>query len=155
MQYVVAIGVFFIVDLIWIGWVAADFYARHVGGMLRESVHWGAALSFYALYIGGIVHFVLMPAAAQRAGLWQTARSGGLLGCFAYGTFNLTALALLDGWSATVTVVDMIWGTFLTGGTAAATLWITNQMLPSNLVTRSPARRKSHGHTNGRSVDAH
>jgi uncharacterized membrane protein len=46
------------------------------------------------------------------------AARGALLGLVAYSTFDLTALAVLAGWSALVTVVDIAWGTFLTAATA-------------------------------------
>jgi uncharacterized membrane protein len=39
----------------------------------------------------------------------------------AYATFDLTAQAVLDGWSPLVTVVDLIWGTFLTTTVATVT----------------------------------
>ena len=52
-------------------------------------------------------------------------RSGG-------GTFDLTALALLDGWPLKVVVVDMVWGTVLTAGTAGVSLWLTRAVLRPN-----------------------
>lgn len=121
--------VFFLIDLVWIGVVAQDFYARTIGGMLRESVNWPAALTFYFLYIGGIVVFVLVPALEKGSRIRRTALKGGLLGLFAYGTFDLTALALLEGWPVIVTVVDMVWGTVLTAATAGGSLWIAKKFL--------------------------
>lgn len=53
---------------------------------------------------------------------------GGLLGLFAYGTFDLTALALLDGWPVIVALVDMVWGTVLTAVTAGSSLWIAKKI---------------------------
>ncbi|WP_319521396.1 DUF2177 family protein [uncultured Desulfosarcina sp.] len=121
--------VFFLIDLVWIGVVARDFYAGTIGGMLRESVNWPAALMFYFLYIGGIVVFVLVPALKNGSRVRHTALMGGLLGLFAYGTFDLTALALLEGWPVVVTLVDMVWGTVLTAATAGGSLWITHRFL--------------------------
>lgn len=117
--------VFFIIDLFWLGFAAKGFYDRHIGALLREQVNWVAAILFYALYIGGIQLFVLLPALQSGAGIMRTAVMGGLLGLFAYGTFDLTSLALIRKWSVTVTVVDMLWGTVLTGATAALTLWLS------------------------------
>jgi len=121
--------VFFLIDLVWIGVVARDFYAGTIGGMLRDSVYWPAALMFYFLYIGGIVVFVLAPALENRFRVGHTALMGGLLGLFAYGTFDLTALALLEGWPVIVTLVDMVWGTVLTAATAGGSLWIARRFL--------------------------
>jgi uncharacterized membrane protein len=39
----------------------------------------------------------------------------------AYATFDLTALAMIAGWSPLVTAVDMAWGTVLTATVAAVT----------------------------------
>lgn len=122
--YLVTAGVFFMIDLVWLGVVAKGFYARHVGGLLREGVNWAAAVLFYLIYIAGIQVFVLAPAMSAGAGILATAVKGGLLGFFAYATFDLTALALLRGWSVTVTLVDMLWGTVLTACTSALALFI-------------------------------
>ena len=127
--YGITMIVFFLIDLIWIGVVANDFYAATIGHMLRDSVNWTAALIFYCVYIGGIVAFVVEPALNNGTKIRRTVLMGGLLGLFAYGTFDLTALALLKGWPVVVTVVDMAWGTLLTAGTAGSSLWIARKFL--------------------------
>ena len=118
--------------LVWIGVVAKDFYARTIGTLLRESVNWPAALIFYLMYIGGIVVFVLTPAIRNGSGIPHVALMGGLLGLFAYGTFDLTALALLEGWPTVVAVVDMTWGALLTAGTASVSLWVVRTFLEAD-----------------------
>lgn len=120
---------FFLIDLIWIGFVARSFYAETLGGLLRESINWPAAIAFYLIYTGGIVLFVIVPALDHGAGFCRIALTGGLLGLCAYGTFDLTALALLEGWPVVTTVVDMTWGTFLTAATASATLWVAKNFM--------------------------
>jgi uncharacterized membrane protein len=42
-----------------------------------------------------------------------------MLGLVAYGTYDLTNQATLLGWPTLVTVVDLVWGTFLTATGAA------------------------------------
>jgi len=121
--------VFFLIDLVWIGVVARNFYAATIGHMLRDSVNWIAALMFYCIYIGGIVIFVVGPALNSGEGIRRAASMGALLGLFAYGTFDLTALALLKGWPVVVAVVDMAWGTLLTAGTAGGSVWIARTFL--------------------------
>ena len=39
---------------------------------------------------------------------------GGLLGLVAYATYDLTNVATFSRWPLVVTVVDMVWGTFVT-----------------------------------------
>jgi len=48
---------------------------------------------------------------------------GALLGFFAYATYDLTNLATLRGWSPTLAIVDMAWGTFITA-LAATGGWV-------------------------------
>lgn len=50
---------------------------------------------------------------------------------FAYMTYDLTNHATLRIWSLKVTILDMIWGTALTGLAAAAGASITNRLFPS------------------------
>lgn len=120
---------FFAIDLVWIGMVAKGFYANYVGGMMRENVNWVAALLFYAIYIGGIVVFVLIPALKNDSTVTGVLVTGALLGFFAYSTFDLTALALFKDWSIVVTIVDIAWGTLLTALTAASALWLLHKLL--------------------------
>ena len=127
--YGITAVIFFLIDLLWIGILANDFYAENIGGLLRDSVNWPAAFLFYLIYIGGIVHFVLVPSLDSGKGMFDVALKGGLLGLFAYGTFDLTALALLKDWPVAVTIVDMAWGTFLTAAVSSSSLWIANIVL--------------------------
>ncbi|MCG6893591.1 MAG: DUF2177 family protein, partial [Desulfobacteraceae bacterium] len=62
------------------------------------------------------------------SGLVRTAVMGGLLGMFAYSTFDLTCLALFRNWPISITVIDIAWGTLLTGITSAAVLWIVRNI---------------------------
>lgn len=121
--------IFLILDVLWIGFAAKGLYARYLGDLLTTDVNWVAALLFYLVYIGGIVLFVLIPALDQKRGAFKTGCRGGLLGLFAYGTFDLTCLALLQGWSVVVTAVDIAWGALLTATTAATAIWLTRKLL--------------------------
>lgn len=130
--YGITASAFFLIDLLWIGVIAKGFYAKYIGSMMDDQVNWVAALIFYLIYIGGIVLFVLIPALKNGSGVLHVMVMGGLLGLFAYSTFALTALALFKNWPFIVAVVDMVWGTLLTAGTAAATLWIIQNVLKTN-----------------------
>ncbi len=125
--YGLTAGVFFIIDLFWLGAAAKGLYERHIGSLLRENVNWTAAILFYLMYIGGIQFFVLIPAIQEGDGILRTALTGGALGFFAYCTFDLTCLALIRNWSLFISVIDIIWGTLLTGFTSAVTLWLVRR----------------------------
>jgi len=130
--YAITASTFFLIDLLWIGLIAKGFYAKFIGSMMSDQVNWVAALIFYLIYIAGIMLFVLIPALKNGSGVMHVMVMGGLLGLFAYSTFDLTALALFKDWPFVVTIVDMVWGTLLTAGTAAATLWIIKNVLKTN-----------------------
>ncbi len=88
----------------------------------------GPAVLFYLLYIAGILYFAVLPAMGD--GRWQTALlQGAVLGFLCYATYDLTNLATLKSWSVKVTVLDIIWGTVLTGGAALGGWWATSHLL--------------------------
>lgn len=110
---------FVILDAIWLGTVAKSFYFTQLGGLLRDKPDLGVAAVFYVIYIAGIVYFAVTPA-LHGGGMTKALMNGALLGFLAYATYDATNLATLKGYPAAVAVVDVVWGTFLTGTAAAA-----------------------------------
>lgn len=117
--YAATAFVFFSLDYLWLGTLAKEFYARELGPLMREKPDFAVAGIFYLFYIGGVVLFAVVPALQAQG--WKTALVyGGLLGLFAYGTYDMTNLATLKGWSVKMVVVDMAWGAALTATAALA-----------------------------------
>ena len=76
----------------------------------------------------GVVILVVVP--KLNEGLLRSVfYNGFVLGIVAYGTYNLTNMAALNGWSVNVVVVDMIWGGLLTGISALLTVYVTRDIL--------------------------
>ena len=127
----IATGVAFaMIDSIWLRTMYTRLYQPEIGEMLMRGMRWGPAVAFYLLYIAGMLIFAVNPALAS--GRWQTALvQGALLGFFCYMTYDLTNYATLKVWSLKVTVLDMIWGTFLTGSAAAVGAIVTSKLVPS------------------------
>jgi len=115
--YLVTLAIFFVIDMVWLGLVARDFYRRQLGEMLSPKVNWPAAILFYLLFIAGLLLFVVGPA-LERGGALQALWQGALFGLIAYATYDLTNLATLKNWPMLVTVVDLAWGAVL-GGTVS------------------------------------
>jgi uncharacterized membrane protein len=115
--YLITVPVFFVIDLCWLGVVARDFYQRHLGYLMRPQVNWAAALSFYLLFIIGIVIFAVKPALEAQNPL-RALVYGALFGFFTYATYDLTNLATIRGWPWMVTAVDLAWGVTLCGTVA-------------------------------------
>ncbi len=125
--YCIALPIFFAVDMVWLGVAAKDFYAKHIGFLMKANVNWAAAILFYLLFIAGLVLFVVVP--AFEKGSWVRALLfGALFGLITYATYDLTNLATLKDWSLVVTVVDLIWGTVLAASVSVATYVIASKI---------------------------
>ncbi|MBI1384637.1 MAG: DUF2177 family protein [Rhizobiales bacterium] len=112
--YLATAAVFLAIDLIWLSAVATEFYRRQIGHLLAGEFNLPAAGIFYLFYVAGIVFFAVAPALA--AGDWTTAAiNGALFGFFCYATYDFTNLATLRDWPVAMVVVDVAWGTTLTG----------------------------------------
>jgi uncharacterized membrane protein len=115
---------FAIIDSVWLRNMYVRLYQDQIGEVLMKGVRMGPAVTFYLLYILGIIIFAFTPALAS--GKWQTALiNGAMFGFFCYMTYDLTNYSTLKVWSLKVTILDMIWGTVLTGLAAAAGYWLT------------------------------
>ena len=125
--YLVAVVVFFGIDLIWLGVVAQRFYQNQIGFLLAPKVNWPAAITFYLLYIVGLIYFSVRPALLSNS--WQTALlTGAFFGFITYATYDLTNLATLKDWPLLVTVVDLMWGTTLGASVSTVTYMIVHRL---------------------------
>ncbi|CRM44503.1 hypothetical protein AOA59_07740 [Pseudomonas sp. 2822-15] len=101
---------FLVLDGLWLGVFMGPTYKSLLGALMLDQPRWLPAVLFYLLYALGCVVFVVL-----QSGSWQrAARLGALLGLVAYGTYDLSNWATLQGWSAGLALMDMAWGTFLT-----------------------------------------
>ncbi|MDB5185382.1 MAG: conserved rane protein of unknown function [Candidatus Saccharibacteria bacterium] len=93
--------------------IANKFYKKKLGYLLRDKPDVTAAVAFYLLYILGIVVFVLNPALGTGK-LSYALGHGALLGLAMYATYDLTNQSTVDKWPKVITIIDLIWGTFIT-----------------------------------------
>ena len=66
--WVVTAIVFLAIDMVWLTWLGRGFYVSEIGGLLKEKPDLAAAGAFYALYVTGLLIFVLRPALAGMSG---------------------------------------------------------------------------------------
>ena len=125
--YLMTIPVFFAIDMVWLGFVANRFYQSQIGFLLGP-VNWTAAVIFYLIYIVGIIVFAVNPALMEGS-LMKALVFGCLFGFFAYATYDFTNLATVKDWPLLVSIVDIIWGTFLTGSVAVASYYLGKTFL--------------------------
>ncbi len=125
--YLIALPIFFMVDMIWLGVLAKNFYKNQIGFLMKPDVNWAAAIIFYLLFLVGIVLFVIEPALEKKDLMFALSR-GALFGLITYATYDLTNLATLKDWPLKVVVVDMIWGAVLSGTVCGSSYWIANKL---------------------------
>jgi uncharacterized membrane protein len=121
---------FALIDSVWLKTMSGRLYRVEIGELLADKFRPGPAVAFYLLYILGMMVFAVGP--ALRNGSWKTALCyGAAFGFFAYMTYDLTNHATLRVWSLKVTILDIIWGTVLTGLAAAAGAAVANRFMPA------------------------
>lgn len=125
--YGVAAVLFAVVDVIWLVVVAQPFYEAQIGHLLAAEFNLAAAGVFYLLYIAGFVHFAVRPLEARRP-LRRTLLDAGLFGFFTYATWDLTSMAVFEGFPLVVAVVDIAWGATVCVAVAAATMGLLRRL---------------------------
>lgn len=124
--YAIALPVFFAIDMIWLGLVAKNFYAKQIGFLMKSNINWVAAILFYLLFIGGLVVFVIEPSLVKEKWL-HAVLLGALFGLITYATYDLTNLATIKDWPLLVTVIDLIWGSVLAASVSVITYLIASK----------------------------
>ena len=127
--YGIALLLLIIIDGIWLNFVIRNFVTHSIGHLMKERVDILPALFFYPLYALGIIILVILPAINGEFSLWKVFLMGSLLGLVAYGAYDLTNAATLKDWPLSMTVLDMAWGTLLTGAVSAGTFYLTTILL--------------------------
>jgi uncharacterized membrane protein len=126
--YAVTLVLFVAIDLVWLMWLARPTYVAEMGSLLRKEPHLIAAIAFYLLYAAGLVIFAVSPGLKADSAMHAMVM-GACLGLIAYGTYDLTNLAVLNGYSARIALIDMAWGLALSGATAALAVAICRKLI--------------------------
>ena len=93
-------------------------YRQELGSLLLDKPNLPIAGAFYLLYVVGIVVLAIVPALGE-GGWIKALLMGAVLGLVAYGTYDITNLSTLKGWSVKLAVIDIAWGTALSAVSAA------------------------------------
>jgi len=115
------------IDMVWLTWLGRGFYMQEIGGLLLEKPYLPAALAFYVLYSIGVVVIIIAPALEAQSAL-RALLYGLLFGLVAYGTYDLTNLAVMKGFTTKIALIDMVWGGLITGFTSAVTVKIASSL---------------------------
>ena len=125
--YMGALLAFLVLDGLWLGLLMSSTYKELLGSLMLAQPKWGPAIVFYLLYVLGVVFFVVLPALA-RASARRAALAGAFFGLVAYGTYDMTNWATLQGWSAQLALMDMAWGGLLTCLASLSGYWAARKL---------------------------
>ena len=113
----ISVAVFLSIDMIWLLVISKNLYAKYLGYLMTDQVRVGAAAIFYLIFVVGLLFFVITPALSKDS--WTYALFAGMFfGIITYATYDLTNLAVVKDWPVAITIIDLIWGTFLSSTTA-------------------------------------
>lgn len=134
LKWIIAYGVaavsFLALDVIWLRWAAGNLYRPVIGEIMAKDFNAYAAVAFYLIYIAGITWFAIRP--GIETGTVQAAMLNGiLLGALCYATFDLTSQAVMKVWATHISVLDILWGAFVTGAASAAATFVVLRYVPA------------------------
>tara|TARA_B100000029_G_scaffold510524_1_gene602214 strand:- start:1980 stop:2384 length:405 start_codon:yes stop_codon:yes gene_type:complete len=124
----IAAIIFLIIDLFWLSITVKYFYKPNLGNLLLDTPVIWAAIAFYIMYVLGLSIVVIEPAIGNDINSKFLLKSF-MFGLVAYGTYNLTNMATLKGWSTNVVFVDMFWGGLLTATSSTLGIIIAKRLL--------------------------
>ena len=139
LRVVLTTMIFAVLDFLWLGVFMNGFYKAELGTLARLSGPdfapvWWAAFAVYGVLVLGLVVFVLPRADGNPT---RALGFGALLGLITYGTYDLTAYSVLQGWSLRMTLVDLVWGASICGLTCALVTKLEPRLVA--VPRRSPA----------------
>ncbi len=124
----IAALIFLIVDIIWLSFAVKSFYRPNIGHLLLDKpVMWAAAM-FYIVYVFGLGVVIIEPSLDFEDTI-KFLFKAFMFGLVAYGTYNLTNMATVKGWSPSVVFVDMLWGGLLTAFSSYYGILIAKKLL--------------------------
>ncbi len=134
-SYIATTGAFLLMDLLWLGLIAKSLYREGIGHLLAASPDLTAAAAFYVLFPCGLLTFAVLPPASPVAMLASTDSpltrafiAGALFGLFAYATYDLSNLATLKDWPLRLSLIDIAWGTVVSGLASVAGRWTLERL---------------------------
>jgi uncharacterized membrane protein len=125
--FAVTLVTFMVIDLFYLSLMAPTFYRAQVGSLLASTTNWIAVGLFYLEIVVGLLVFVIVPS-LPAASLRQPVPRAVLFGLVTYGTYELSNLATLKGWSVSMTVVDTLWGMCLSTAVSLVSLRVARRL---------------------------
>lgn len=126
--FLATFAVFLAIDFVGLSYFLKPVFARDIGPLMLDQFRILPAFLFYAFMVAVVLYFVSWPAMSAQKSLWWVFGNAALIGMVGYGTYEFTNYAILKDWTMTLVVTDFIWGTTVTGVSAAAGVAITRSL---------------------------
>lgn len=116
---VICAAVFCAADAFMIPLVMQPLFKAALGSLMLDQLRLGPAVTFYAIHIAGLVWFA--GRCASRGGTARGALLDGAgLGFVSYSCYEMTSWTIMRDWTPALVVIDLGWGTFISGLAAYA-----------------------------------
>lgn len=125
--FIISGVIFLILDICWLFFANKKIYQPNIGNLMGD-FKVIPAIIFYIIYLGALTFFVLMPR-LEKNSITYVLLSGALLGLVCYSTYDLTNLASIKDWSLMVTIIDIIWGTFVSSLSASLSFLVITKFM--------------------------
>jgi len=117
-------------DALWFSFSLSRLYTPLMGPLINPHPVWLAAVLFYLLFAVGLSYFVIDRAISRSPIKWRlTVFEAIFFGLAAYGTYDLTAMAVIAGWRWPLALIDMAWGGMIA---LIATVVVTYSLKPKS-----------------------
>ncbi|MCH9762989.1 MAG: DUF2177 family protein [Gammaproteobacteria bacterium] len=129
--FFIALVVFLVTDMIWLGFIAKELYFGHYSPWLRLVQNelqpiWWSAIAVYILFALSLIIFIFPLA---HSSILCVIGYGALFGLIVYGVYDFTCLAIFKDWPVKMAFIDIAWGTFLYGWSSMLTFFIVHRIL--------------------------
>ena len=108
----------FVIDLVWLSVISKSIYQQGIGHLMAAEPNLIYAGLFYLVYVLGLLWFAIKPNRALL-GIKRAFVAGATVGFLVYASYDLTNLSLLKDWPLGLSLMDITWGTLLSGITAS------------------------------------
>jgi uncharacterized membrane protein len=111
--FITTLIIILIIDIIWLGFISPRIYKSEIGNLMKEKPNWYGGFLVYIILAFAITIFVI------KSGIAPSPKDaliyGAILGFVIYGVYDLTNYSTLKDWTIKITIIDLLWGTFLGG----------------------------------------
>ncbi len=112
--FIISLPILAGLDFLFLGYLMKDYYFKLMSPVVTIKFNLYFAFLFYFFYLLGVFFFVLYPNLINSS-LLKVFLSGALFGFICYMTYDLTNLATVKDWPVKLAVIDILWGSFVTG----------------------------------------